>query len=203
VNPLWRVARHVDGQTLLLSLRVRSDRPLLRAQDEHGSRLMRPLRRRSRRDRPEGPLEHSSPAAPLEIVVRVYGSTSTVTVGGDFDVAVAEQLAAALHGVLVDAPEMVLLDLSAVTFIDVAGVRAVERACRRAQARSAHVTIIPGADRIQRIFRLTGLESRLPFARQALAQTESRPVGPPLRLASQGSRPPRDAGLQPSAQRSR
>jgi anti-anti-sigma factor len=150
-------------------------------------------------------LEQFSPATPLEIVTRVYGSTSTVTVGGELDVAVAEQFSAALHGVLADAPEMVLLDLSAVTFIDVAGVRVVHGACQRARARSAYLTIIPGADRVQRVFRLTGVEATLPFAlgSQTLGRTESRPVGPPLTGASQGARPRRDACLPRSAQPSR
>jgi anti-sigma B factor antagonist len=150
-------------------------------------------------------LEPFSSVAPLEIVIGVYGSTSTVTVGGELDVAVAEQFSTALHGVLADAPEMLVLDLSAVTFIDVAGVRVVHGACQRARARSAYVTIIPGGDRVQRVFRLTGLESTLPFAlgSQSFGRTESWPVGPPLTHASQRARPRRDACPPRSAQRSR
>jgi anti-sigma B factor antagonist len=109
-------------------------------------------------------MEQPSAVVPLEIVVGIYGSTITVTVAGELDFAVAEQLAAVMHPVLADAPEMVVLDLSAVTFIDVAGARAVQGACEHARARSARVTILPGGPGVQRVFKLTGLESRLPFA---------------------------------------
>jgi anti-sigma B factor antagonist len=149
-------------------------------------------------------LEQLSPVTPLDIVIRVYGSTSTLTVGGELDFAVAEQLSFALHGVLADAPEMVVLDLSAVTFIDVAGVRAVHGACRHARAQSAYLTIIPGADRVQRVFRLTGLESTLPFAVgvQRIGRTEPLPAGPCLKRATRRARPRRDACLPRFAERS-
>ena len=128
--------------------------------------------------RPEDPVPpHCSLAAPLEIITRIYGSTSTVTVAGELDLAVAGDLSAALHRVLADAPEMVLLDLSALSFIDVAGVRAVQRACERAHARSAHLTIVPAPDRVQRVFKLTGIEPALPFApgTHTARRTERRP----------------------------
>jgi len=123
--------------------------------------------------------------------VRVYGSTTTVTVAGDLDFAVAGQLSAVLHAVLVEEPEMVLLDLSAVSFIDGAGAAVVDSACQRARARSAHVTIIPGGEHVQRVFRLTGLDSTLPFApsSQTILRTRFRTAGFPLTSASQAARP--------------
>jgi anti-sigma B factor antagonist len=135
-------------------------------------------------------LEQPSPASPLEILTRAYGATRTVTVAGELDFAVAGQLSAALHGVLAEAPEMVVLDLSAVTFIDVAGVRVVHGACRHARVQSAYMAIIPGADRVQRVFRLTGLESTLPFAVGAPLVRPTRPS--PLTRAARRPRPRRE-----------
>jgi anti-anti-sigma factor len=106
-------------------------------------------------------------------------------------------LSSTLHGVLADAPEMVVLDLSDVTFIDAAGVRAVHGACRHARAQSTYLTIIPGADCVQNVFRLTDLESALPFTR-----TGSRPAGPPLTRATQRPRPRRDVCLPRPVERS-
>jgi len=146
-------------------------------------------------------LEQLSPAPPLEILTRAYGATRTVTVAGELDIAVAGQLSAALHEVLAEAPEMVVLDLSAVTFIDVAGVRVVHGACRHARAQSAYVTIIPGADRVQRVFRLTGLESTLPFAARPALVDRTQPW--PRKRATQGPRPARVACRARPAERSR
>jgi anti-sigma B factor antagonist len=123
-------------------------------------------------------MEPVSPAPPLAFVTRVDGSTRTLTVGGELDIAVVEHLSSELRRVLADAPELLVLDLSAVTFIDVAGVRAVRDACWRACAQSAYVTIIPGPERVQRVFGLTGLESTLPFAMASrrAGRTRSWPV---------------------------
>jgi anti-sigma B factor antagonist len=114
--------------------------------------------------------------------VEAYGATRTITARGELDVAVTETLAAAMRRALGDAPEIVVLDLSSVTFIDAAGVRAVVSAHRRAQARSAEVTIIPAPTAVHRVFVLVGVASALPFAPGTLAST------PPGRHAGAASR---------------
>src|SRR4051794_35678669 len=78
-----------------------------------------------------------STTAHLEIATRVYGSTVTVTMTGEFDLAVADGLAHVPHRALVQRPRILVLDLSGLTFVDCAGIRAVLAARRQVEAHAA------------------------------------------------------------------
>jgi anti-sigma B factor antagonist len=108
-------------------------------------------------------------SAHLDITTQSYGSTSIVTVTGECDLAVADQLAPVLARVLERHPRIVVLDLSGVTFIDCAGVRGVLAAQRRIEAHSAHLSIIPACERVHRVFDLAGVAAALPFISEGAA----------------------------------
>jgi anti-sigma B factor antagonist len=93
----------------------------------------------------------------------VSGTTHTVTVEGEIDIAVAETLSTAIEGALQSGPETVVIDLTAVEFIDVTGVRALMQAHGRAKAEAIRVAIVPAAYHVHRVFPLCGLEQELPF----------------------------------------
>jgi anti-sigma B factor antagonist len=109
------------------------------------------------------------PAAYLYIATQTYGSTSIVTMAGECDLAVADQLAYALDRVLEQHPRIVVLDLSAVTFIDCAGVRGVLAAQRHVEAHAAHLSIIPACESVHRVFALAGVAAALPFVSEGAA----------------------------------
>jgi anti-sigma B factor antagonist len=99
----------------------------------------------------------------LDIATRSYGSTVIVTLTGEFDVAVADELSHVIHRALEQRPKILILDLSAVTFVDCAGVRSVLAAQRHVEAHSAQLSIIPPPEHVHRVFVLAGVASSLPF----------------------------------------
>jgi anti-anti-sigma factor len=91
------------------------------------------------------------------------GGRLTVAPAGELDLATVPDVESALR----DGdppPEQVVLDLSAVTFMDTSGLRLVLEEDKRAAARGGGFSIIPGPPSVQRIFELSGVADRLPFA---------------------------------------
>jgi anti-anti-sigma factor len=106
----------------------------------------------------------------------VCGHTRTVTVEGEVDIAVVDELAAAVDDALRRAPETVVIDLAATDFIDVSGVRTLLRAHGHAVARSVRLVIVPAPPRVQRIFAACGVEGTLPFVAGPPRETHARRI---------------------------
>jgi anti-anti-sigma factor len=58
----------------------------------------------------------------------------------------------------------IVLDLSALEFMDTTGVRLIIQADARSRADSNRLALLRGPRAVQRVFELTGLLDRLPFA---------------------------------------
>jgi anti-anti-sigma factor len=99
----------------------------------------------------------------LEIVVDHNGESAQVTLVGELDMATASDLDAALSPLVSDGPSFLKLDLSALTFMDISGLHAVIAANERARTDGFALEITPGTESVQRLFKLTGTESQLPF----------------------------------------
>jgi len=82
---------------------------------------------------------------------------------GDLDIAKANELERQLLGMEQDSPRTVVIDLRKVTFIDSSGLRLVLRAQVRAREAGRRLVLVPGPERVQRVFRVTRLDSRLEF----------------------------------------
>ena len=91
------------------------------------------------------------------------GTTRTVAVVGELDLAGVRALDRAVNDALDERPETVVIDLSATAFIDSAGMGSLVRGHRRAVARDVRLVIIPAPARVHRIFELCGLDDVLPF----------------------------------------
>lgn len=90
------------------------------------------------------------------------GETAIAPVG-ELDLCTGAQLRQAVAS-LPEAPQgAVIIDLSGVTFIDVAGVRAICEIVNVMRARNRSVRVVPGSPAVQRLFRMTDAEDRLPF----------------------------------------
>jgi anti-sigma B factor antagonist len=100
---------------------------------------------------------------PFGTVVRRHGTTHTVTVTGEVDLAVSDRLAGDLHALIAGRPETALVDLAAVSFIDSTGIRAIVGAHLHAVARDVHLVIVPPPARVFRTFQVCGLDRVLPF----------------------------------------
>jgi anti-sigma B factor antagonist len=92
------------------------------------------------------------------------GDVHTIGLFGELDLATAERVQHELeHAEATDA-EAIVLDLSGLTFIDSTGVRLILMADARSRADSDRLALLRGPANVQRVFELTGLEDRLPFA---------------------------------------
>jgi anti-anti-sigma factor len=107
------------------------------------------------------PAVHADPL--FDVHVSACGTTWTVVVAGEIDVAVADQFEAAIATAIGEASETVVIDLTALDFIDSSGIHALVRARDHADARRRRLVIVPAAERVQNVFRICGLDTVLPF----------------------------------------
>jgi anti-anti-sigma factor len=109
---------------------------------------------------PAGPFTDSS----FVVDVRSAGTTRTVLLAGEFDLAAKDHFGTALASALAEDPETVVIDLTALEFIDSVGINAILRAHRHAESAGVRFVLIPGPELVQRVFRLCGLDTTLPFS---------------------------------------
>ena len=92
--------------------------------------------------------------------VHVNGST-TVEVGGEVDLAVADDLAARLEAIADASSGAVTVDLSQVTFLDSSGATALVLTHRRLGAEGRQLTVRRPSQMVSRVFEITGLATVL------------------------------------------
>jgi anti-sigma B factor antagonist len=92
------------------------------------------------------------------------GVVHTICVEGELDLASAERLERELTRVEATDVLSIILDLSGLTFIDSTGVRLLLSANARSRADSDRLALLRGPAAVQRVFQLTGILDRLPFA---------------------------------------
>ncbi len=100
----------------------------------------------------------------LRVRVRSYGRTVELALEGEFDLAAAARVRAAVRTAFEQDSDCLVLDLARVTFMDSTGIHVALEAGRRAQAQQVRLVIIPGPTQVQRLFDLCGLTNVLPFA---------------------------------------
>ena len=103
----------------------------------------------------------------LRVVASEQGTSSTIGLEGECDLAGQRVMRDAVSRALVRRPECLVLDLSQVTFIDSSGIRAVLAARGLCAARGCDFVVVPGPAQVQRVFELSGLIDDLPFTNQA------------------------------------
>jgi anti-sigma B factor antagonist len=99
----------------------------------------------------------------MTILISRQGTTSTLELVGECDLAQRADLRAAIGRVLVDRPECLVLDLSRLAFIDSSGIHVIIELSERAAREECRLLICPGPRAVQRVFELCGLSTRLPF----------------------------------------
>lgn len=88
---------------------------------------------------------------------------------GELDLATAPQLERELLNAEANGVQHLVVDLSGVEFIDSTGLHALLRAEERAAADGRRLSLRPGPNPVQRVFRLLRVESRLSFEPDAIA----------------------------------
>ena len=92
------------------------------------------------------------------------GVLHTIRLEGELDLATAEELERELLRVEGTDALSIVLDLSTLEFIDSTGVRLLIQADERSRANSSRLALLRGPSAVQRVFELTGILERLPFA---------------------------------------
>jgi anti-anti-sigma factor len=99
----------------------------------------------------------------LQIALSEQGSSTTIRLAGEWDLASQEAVRRGLCHALSSQPVCLILDLSGLTFIDSSGIHAVVDLVKRAARLKIKLTIIPGPVAVQHIFDVCALTARLPF----------------------------------------
>jgi anti-sigma B factor antagonist len=106
-------------------------------------------------------MEASPPGSPLSVArhKRPDGSTQ-LTLVGELDLATLHVLERELEQIVASENRLVL-DLRRLEFVDSSGLHALLRADRRFTDAGGQLTIVRGPRAVERLFRLTGLDTRL------------------------------------------
>jgi anti-sigma B factor antagonist len=99
----------------------------------------------------------------LTIRVRRERGYVMVTVAGEVDIATVTRLRERLFQLAASGRTLVV-DLDQVSFIDSAGLAALVGTARRAAAHGASLQVVCARPRTRQLFRLTGLDGRVPLA---------------------------------------
>jgi anti-anti-sigma factor len=86
-----------------------------------------------------------------------------VPLDGDVDIASADEIEARIRNAEAEQPSVILIDLREVSFLDSSGLRLILGAAVRAEAAGRRLVLVRGRERVQRVFELTNLQSRLEF----------------------------------------
>jgi anti-sigma B factor antagonist len=100
----------------------------------------------------------------LETNVTETDNAVTVAFRGELDISRAEEVERELERIESDGPELVVFDLRGLEFLDSTGLRLILGADSRARREGRRVVIVPGPEKVHRVFRITLLDRRLEFA---------------------------------------
>lgn len=99
----------------------------------------------------------------LEVVVTAQGTTTTIALGGEWDLAAGLEIRQTIRSVFASPPECVVLDLGELTFIDSSAVHVILGLQKRCAQQHVRFVIAPGCRAVQRPFEILGLIPGLPF----------------------------------------
>jgi anti-sigma B factor antagonist len=114
----------------------------------------------------------------LTIEVRRERGYVVVAVAGEVDIATVTRLRERLFELAASGRTLVV-DLDHVSFIDSAGLAALVGAARRADAHGASLQVVCTRPQTRQLFRLTGLDGRVPLARTLDGALESMAAARP------------------------
>jgi anti-sigma B factor antagonist len=101
----------------------------------------------------------------LEITAsdRVEGYVHTVVLAGELDVNTSAELLSVVERLLAERARELVLDIGALAFIDTPGLRAILTIRELCQRDGCEFGVTLGQENVQRLFKLTGLDSVFPF----------------------------------------
>jgi anti-sigma B factor antagonist len=109
----------------------------------------------------------------LDTTVTNSGDRVIVAFSGELDISRAEEVERELERIEQEGPTLLVFDLRGLEFLDSTGLRLLIGADSRARRDGRRVVIVPGPEKVHRVFRITLLDRRLEFA----ASPEDVPEG--------------------------
>ncbi|HTT31231.1 MAG TPA: STAS domain-containing protein [Solirubrobacteraceae bacterium] len=104
------------------------------------------------------------PSSHLRLDTRRLSDAAVVSVGGDIDLTTSGAVESALDAARRQGTVLVL-DLRAVGFMDTSGLRLVISQQQRAKAYGHRFVVVPGSDKVRRLFQIAGFpEEHVLFA---------------------------------------
>jgi anti-sigma B factor antagonist len=121
----------------------------------------------------------------LRVAVSTVGSTSTIRLQGEWDLAGGPAISRAVAQTLEGRPECLVLDLSRLSFMDSCGIHVTAELWERSAAEHFRFVVIPGTRQVRRVFELCGLTGALSPERRIRAGDGS-PLAAPSSAAASG-----------------
>jgi anti-sigma B factor antagonist len=99
----------------------------------------------------------------LDVSTRDEGGRVVVAAIGEVDVFTAPALDAELYRLIEDGKSAIVVDLSRVDFLDSTGLSVLVKALKRVREVDGSLDVVVTADRVAKVFRLTGLDALIPL----------------------------------------
>ncbi len=99
----------------------------------------------------------------LDVSTREEGGRVVVAAIGEVDVFTAPQLDAELSRLTGDGRTDLVVDLSRVDFLDSTGLSVLVKTLKRVREADGRLDVVVTADRVAKVFRLTGLDQLIPL----------------------------------------
>lgn len=111
----------------------------------------------------------------LGVDTQIFDGRAVLRLTGELDLSTVPSAEESLNRLEDETADDLVIDLSDLTFMDSTGLRFILSACARAATAARLIHIVPGPEPVHRVFRLTLLEDRLPFASTKRAVTHLEP----------------------------
>ena len=99
----------------------------------------------------------------LDVTTRDEGDRVVVSAIGEVDVFTAPTLDAELGRLVVEGRRHLVVDLSRVDFLDSTGLSVLVKALARVREAEGSIAVVVIADRVAKVFRITGLDALIPL----------------------------------------
>ena len=111
----------------------------------------------------------------LDTTISTSDDRVLIAFEGELDISRADEVERELERVEAERPSLVVFDLRGLDFLDSTGLRLLLSADSRARRDGRRVVIVPGPEKVHRVFRITLLDRRLEFAEspEAVAETDA------------------------------
>ncbi len=105
----------------------------------------------------------NEPVGHFEAELRRHGTTVTLSLSGELSLGSINEFQDALDEAGSEPLELLVIDLRSLEFLDSSGLRAIVASQGHALGRGYALQIVRGSEQVREVFRITGLDDKLPM----------------------------------------